>query len=64
MIFGAWGLGLFQAVDYWVALLIGVAIYLVLAGLSGLWLGKFSQGPMEQLMGMLTRRRRGSPDGA
>jgi uncharacterized protein len=64
MIFGAWGLGLFQAVDYWVALLIGVTIYLVLAGLSILWLRKFSQGPMEQLMGMLTRRRRGSPDGA
>ena len=64
MIFGAWGLGLFQAVDYWVALLIGVAIYLVLAGLSGLWLGKFSQGPMEKFMGLLTRRRRGGPDGA
>jgi uncharacterized protein len=64
MIFGAWGLGLFQAVDYWVALVIGVAVYLVLAGLSALWLGKFSQGPMEKLMGMLTRRRRVTPSEA
>jgi len=58
MIFGAWGLGLFQAVDYWVALVIGVAIYLVLALISLLWLGRFRQGPMEALMGMLTRRGR------
>lgn len=58
MIFGPWGLGLFQAVDYWVALLIGVAIYLVLAGLSALWLRRFSQGPMEKLMAVLTRKKR------
>jgi len=58
MIFGPWGLGLFQTVDYWVALLIGVAIYLVLAGLSTLWLRKFSQGPMEKLMAVLTRKKR------
>ncbi|MDP4688203.1 MAG: DUF418 domain-containing protein, partial [Pontimonas sp.] len=60
MIFGAWGLGLFQAVDYWVALLIGVAIYVVLAGLSALWLRRFSQGPMEKLMAVLTRKKRAS----
>jgi len=64
MIFGPWGLGLFQAVEYWVALLIGVAIYLVLAGLSALWLRRFSQGPMEKLMGILTRRRPASPNTA
>ena len=58
MIFGPWGLGLFQAVDYWVALLIGVAIYLLLAGLSALWLRRFSQGPMEKLMAVLTRKKR------
>ena len=60
MIFGAWGLGLFQAVDYWVAFLIGVAVYLALAGLSAVWLSKFSQGPMEKLMGVLTRRKSGA----
>jgi uncharacterized protein len=58
MIFGAWGLGLFQAVDYWVAFLIGVAVYLLLAGLSAVWLSKFSQGPMEKLMAVLTRKKR------
>jgi uncharacterized protein len=58
MIFGAWGLGLFQVVDYWVALLMGVAIYLVLAGMSVLWLGRFRQGPMEVLMAALTRKDR------
>lgn len=57
-IFGPWGFGLFQSVDYWVALLIGVAIYAVLAGLSALWFRRFSQGPMEKLMGILTRRQR------
>ena len=60
MIFGAWGLGLFRAVDYWVALLIGVAIYIVLAGISVLWLSRFRQGPMENLMAVLTRKRRSS----
>ena len=60
MIFGAWGLGLFQAVDYWVALIIGVVIYLVLAGLSALWLSRFSQGPMEKLMSVLTRKKQSS----
>jgi uncharacterized protein len=62
MIFGPWGLGLFEQVDYWVAFLIAVAVYLVLAGLSALWLSRFSQGPMEALMGALTRRRRVRPD--
>lgn len=60
MVFGAWGLGLFQAVDYWVALLIGVAIYIVLVGISVLWLSRFRQGPMENLMAVLTRKRRAS----
>lgn len=58
MIFGPWGLGLFQAVDYWIALLIGVAIYLLLAGLSALWVRRFSQGPMEKLIAVLTRKKR------
>jgi uncharacterized protein len=58
VIFGPWGLGLFQRLDYWVALLIGAAIYLVLAGLSVLWFQRFSQGPLEKMMGVLTRKRR------
>jgi uncharacterized protein len=57
MIFGAWGLGLFQAVDYWVAVLIAVAVYVMLAALSALWLRRFRQGPMENLMAMVTRKK-------
>jgi len=58
MIFGAWGLGLFQAVDYWVAMVIAVAVYAVLAGGSALWFRRFRQGPMEALMATLTRKNR------
>ncbi|CAB4576600.1 unannotated protein [freshwater metagenome] len=58
MIFGAWGLGLFQAVDYWVAMLIAVVVYAVLAGGSALWFQRFKQGPMEALMATFTRKNR------
>lgn len=55
LIFGPWGLGLFQRVDYWIALLIGVAIFVVLAALSALWFQRFTQGPMEKLVTTVTR---------
>jgi uncharacterized protein len=58
MIFGAWGLGLFQAVDFWVAMVIAVTVYAVLAGASALWFQRFRQGPMEALMATLTRKNR------
>lgn len=58
IVFGPWGFRLFERVDYWVALLIGVAIYGVLAGLSALWLQKFAQGPMENLVAVVTRKKR------
>jgi uncharacterized protein len=60
MIFGAWGLGLFQAVDYWVAMVIAVLVYAVLAGVSALWFQRFRQGPMEALMANLTGKKRSS----
>jgi uncharacterized protein len=60
MIFGAWGLGLFQAVVYWVAMVIAVAVYAVLAGASALWFQRFRQGPMEALMANLTGKKRSS----
>lgn len=56
MIFGAWGLGLFQAVDYWVAMLIAIAVFALLAGVSVLWFQRFRQGPLEALMASLTRK--------
>lgn len=57
LIFGNWGLGLFQEVDYWVAVLIALAVYAMLAALSALWLRRFRQGPMENLMAMVTRKK-------
>lgn len=58
LIFGAWGLGLFQAVDFWVAMLIAIVVYAVLAGGSALWFRRFTQGPMEALMAYVTGKNR------
>jgi len=57
LIFGNWGLGLFQEVDYWVAVVIALAVFAVLTVLSALWFRSFRQGPMETLMGYLTGRK-------
>lgn len=57
-IFGAWGFGLFQTVDYWVAMMIAFSVYAVLAVGSALWFQRFRQGPMEALMALLTRKNR------
>ena len=62
LIFGAWGLGLFQAVDFWVAMVIAIVVYAVLAGGSALWFQRFGQGPMEALMGQLTGKNRRRSD--
>lgn len=56
MIFGAWGLGLFQEIDYWVAMVLALAVYALLAGASALWFQRFHQGPLEGLMATLTRK--------
>ncbi len=50
LIFGAWGLGLYQEVPYWSAVLISLGVTAVLAGFAGLWLSRFRQGPMEKLL--------------
>lgn len=57
LVFGPWGLGLFQKIDYWLALVIGCAIFFLLAALSGLWFRRFTQGPMEKLMTHATGHR-------
>jgi uncharacterized protein len=56
-IFAPWGLGLFQKIDMWVVLLIGVVIWLVQIRFAHWWLRKFTQGPAEQLMARLTRKK-------
>lgn len=56
LLFGPWGLGLFQSVDYWLAFVIALAIFAVFSALSVAWLSVFRQGPLEWLMGVLTKR--------
>lgn len=50
LIFGAWGLGLYQEIPYWSAVLISLGVTAVLAGFAILWLSRFRQGPMEKLL--------------
>lgn len=57
MIFGPWGLGLFQELSTWQVLLLALLIWLFLVYLSSLWLKKFKQGPLERVVNVLTRRR-------
>ena len=57
LIFAPWGLGLFQEVPLWAVLLIAVGLWAVLVQLSNYWLSRFDQGPLERVMGMLTKRR-------
>ncbi|MBU3645819.1 MAG: DUF418 domain-containing protein, partial [Candidatus Nanopelagicaceae bacterium] len=57
MIFGPWGLGLFQELQTWQVLLLAVGIWIGLVLFATHWLKKFQQGPLETLMGALTRSR-------
>lgn len=56
LLFGPWGLGLFQSVEYWLAAVIASAIFAGFSALSFAWLSVFRKGPLEWLMGILTRR--------
>ena len=57
MIFGPWGFGLFQDLPTWQVVLLAVGIWALLVYLSTIWLKRFSQGPLEQLVNTLTRSR-------
>jgi uncharacterized protein len=57
MIFSPWGLGLFQEVQTWQVLLLAIGIWLGLVLSATYWLKKFQQGPLESLMGALSRSR-------
>jgi uncharacterized protein len=57
MIFGPWGLGLFQELSTWQVLLLALLIWLFLVYLSSLWLKKFKQGPLERVVNVLTKKR-------
>ena len=57
MIFGPWGLGLFQDLRTWQVLVLALAIWLLLVFLSTQWLKRFRQGPLEKVFATLTSRR-------
>jgi uncharacterized protein len=58
VIFSSWGLGLFQEVQTWQVLLLAFGIWLALVYFSTIWLRKYKQGPLEQLVSTLTRNRK------
>ena len=58
LIFGPWGLGLFEKLDTWSVLTLALLIWLLLFAFSSLWLGRFSQGPLERVLSAMTRSRK------
>lgn len=50
LIFGAWGLGLYQQTPYWAAVLISMGVTVVLGIVATAILARFRQGPMEKLL--------------
>jgi uncharacterized protein len=57
LIFGPWGLGLFQELQTWQMFLLAFIIWLLLSYLAAQWLKRFNQGPLEKLVSSLTRNR-------
>ena len=54
LIFGPWGLGLFQELQTWQVFLLAFIIWLLLSYLAAQWLKRFNQGPLEKLVSSLT----------
>jgi uncharacterized protein len=57
LIFGPWGLGLFQDLQTWQVFLLAFAVWLFLSYLAAEWLKRFNQGPLEKIVSSLTRNR-------
>jgi len=58
IIFGPWGLGLYQRLQTWTVLLLAAGIWLMLVYLATLWLKRFKQGPLEWLFALITKKER------
>ena len=58
LIYGPWGLGLFQKIEFWKSFLIAILVWALLLLVSKSVLSKFSKGPAEWLLGRLTQRKR------
>jgi uncharacterized protein len=57
LIFGPWGLGLFQDLQTWQVFILAFGIWLLLSYFAAQWLKRFEQGPLEKLVSTLTRNR-------
>jgi uncharacterized protein len=57
LIFGPWGLGLFQDLETWQVLFLAIGIWLALTYFATMWLKRFDQGPLEKLFNTVTRVR-------
>ena len=57
LIFGPWGLGLFQVLQTWQVLILAFGIWGLLVYLATIWLEKYKQGPLEKLVNSLTKDR-------
>ena len=57
LIFGPWGLGLFQDLQTWQVLILAFVIWGLLVSLATIWLKKYRQGPLEKLVNSLTQDR-------
>jgi uncharacterized protein len=58
LIYGPWGLGLFQKIEFWKSFLIAILVWITLLLVSKSLLSKFSKGPAEWLLGRLTQKKR------
>ena len=58
LVFGPWGLGLFQKLETWEVVLFAFGIWLALVFLAKIWLQNYDQGPLERLVNTLTRNRK------
>ena len=56
LIYGPWGLGLFQKIEFWNSFLIAILVWISLLLISKFWLTKFSKGPAEWLLGRLSQK--------
>jgi uncharacterized protein len=62
LIFGPWGLGLFQKLDIWLVMLVALSMWLFLVWGSTQWLKRFRQGPLEWVVYHLTRSHSNKAD--
>ena len=58
LIFSPWGLGLFQELQTWQVLILAFGIWGLLVYLAIKWVERFKQGPLEQLVNVLTKNTR------